>query len=151
MKEVILIISLLFLLLCIGHLEVLFNPFRITMAGWRNVLSALFFIVALMLSNWSAYDKGYRNGVKDGVKEYDKMTHRFLPEVIKDIQGEFDLNVWIEKEEIRDRLEMIYKRLNILYTVKLNTIEDYFWTDDTHTKKPYRYLLKKPKRDLGDF
>ena len=95
---------------------------------------------------------GYKKGTIDkAVKEYDKMIHRFLPEVIKDIQGEFDLNVWIEKEEIRDRLEMIYKRLNILYTVKLNTIEDYFWTDDTHTKKPYKYLLKKPKRDLGDF
>ena len=95
---------------------------------------------------------GYKKGTIDkAVKEYDKMIHRFLPEVIKDIQSEFDLNVWIEKEEIRDRLEMIYKRLNILYTVKLNTIEDYFWTDDTHTKKPYKYLLKKPKQDLGDF
>ncbi len=25
--------------------------------------------------------------------KYDKMIHRFLPEVIKDIQSEFDLNV----------------------------------------------------------
>lgn len=95
---------------------------------------------------------GYKKGTIDkAVKKYDEMIHRFLPEVIKDIQGEFDLNIWIEKEEIRDRLEMIYKRHNILYTVRLNTIEDYFWTKATHTKKPYKYLLKKPKRNLGDF
>lgn len=92
-----------------------------------------------------------KRAIDKAVKEYDKNIHRFLPEVIKDIQREFDLNVWIEKEEIRDRLEMIYKRHNILYTVKLKTIEDYFWTDDTHTKKPYKYLLKKPMQDLGDF
>lgn len=92
-----------------------------------------------------------KRAIDKAVKEYDKKIHRFLPEVIKDIQREFDLNVWIEKEEIRERLEMIYKRHNILYNVKLNTIEDYFWTDDTHTKKPYKYLLKKPKQDLGDF
>lgn len=94
----------------------------------------------------------YKKGAIDkAVKEYDKKIHRFLPKVIKDIQSEFNLNEWIEKEEIMDRLEMIYKRHNILYNVKLKTVEDYFWTDDTHTKKPYKYLLKMPKQDLGDF
>ncbi|MBP3517848.1 MAG: hypothetical protein J6K31_05510 [Parabacteroides sp.] len=92
-----------------------------------------------------------KSTIDKAVKEYDKMIHRFLPEIIKDIQSEFYLNIWIEKEEIRDHLEMIYKKHNILYSVKLNTIEDYFWTKDTHTKKPYKYLLKKPKQDLGDF
>ena len=95
---------------------------------------------------------GYKKGTIDkAVKEYDKMIHRFLPEVIKDIQSEFDLNVWIEKEEIRDRLEMIYKRHNILYTVKLNTIKDYFLVDETKDKKPYKYILKVLIKDFGIF
>ena len=95
---------------------------------------------------------GYKKGTIDkAVKEYDKMVHRFLPEVIQDIQSEFDLNVWIEKEEIRDRLEMIYKRHNILYTVKLNTIKDYFLVDETKDKKPYKYILKVLIKDFGIF
>lgn len=95
---------------------------------------------------------GYKKGTIDkAVKEYDKNIHRFLPEVIKDIQSEFDLNVWIEKEEIRDRLAMIYKRHNILYTVKLNTIKEYFLVDETKDKKPYKYILKVLIKDFGIF
>ena len=95
---------------------------------------------------------GYKKGTIDkAVKEYDKNIHRFLPEVIKDIQSEFDLNVWIEKEEIRDRLAMIYKRHNILYTVKLNTIKEYFLVDETKDKKPYKYILKVLIKGLRDF
>ena len=94
---------------------------------------------------------GYKKGTIDkAVKEYDETIHRFLPDVIKDIHKEFDLNIWIEKEETKERLEMIYKRHNILYNVKKNTIKDHYWTDETHFK-PYKYLLKKPKQDLGDF
>ena len=95
---------------------------------------------------------GYKKGTIDkAVKEYDKNIHRFLPEVIKDIQSEFDLNVWIEKEEIRDRLAMIYKRHNILYTVKLNTIKEYFLVDETKDKQPYKYILKVLIKDFGIF
>lgn len=94
---------------------------------------------------------GYKKGTIDkAVKEYDETIHRFLPDVIKDIHKEFDLNIWIEKEEIKERLEMVYKKHNILYNVKKNTIEDHYWTADNHSK-PYKYLLKKPKQDLGDF
>lgn len=92
----------------------------------------------------------YKKGAIDkAVKEYDKTTHRFLPEVLKDIQAEFELNVWIEKEEIRDRLEVIYKKHNIIYAVKKNTIEDYSLWKDSHSKKPAKYLLTKPIQELG--
>lgn len=95
MKEVILIISLLFLLLCIGHLEVLFNPFRITMAGWKNVLAVLFFIMALVLSIGSAYDEGYRRGVKDGVEEYTK--------ILRDKIKEYNENIETDNEVVNEK------------------------------------------------
>ena len=57
----------------------------------------------------------------------------------------------VEKEEIRDRLAMIYKRHNILYTVKLNTIKEYFLVDETKDKQPYKYILKVLIKDFGIF
>ena len=46
---------------------------------------------------------------------------------------------------------MIYKRHNILYTVKLNTIKEYFLVDETKDKKPYKYILKVLIKDFGIF
>ena len=48
------------------------------------------------------------------------------------------------------KIEEICKQHHILFNVKQNTINDYFWTSQNHTKKPYKYLLKKRKHKLGE-
>lgn len=90
-----------------------------------------------------------KTAIDKAVKEYDKTIHRFLPEVIKDIHAEFKLNVWIEKDEIKNRLQAIYKKHNIIYTIKSNTIENYYLCKDSHSKKPPKYFLTMPIQKLG--
>ncbi|WFE85952.1 hypothetical protein [Parabacteroides chongii] len=92
----------------------------------------------------------YKKGAIDkAVKKYDKEIHRFLPEVLNDIEAEFELNVPMEKTEIRERLEMLYKKHCIIYTVRLNTIEDYYLVRDSHSKKPAEYILTQFISKLG--
>ena len=104
-----------------------------------------------------AYQKIGKNGLEEAnytkrgidslVKKYDKEIHRFLPHVLKDIKAEFELNVPIEKEVIKPKIESIYHKYNIKYKVKLKTIEDYYIATQTNSSKPYKYTLKslKPK------
>ncbi len=82
------------------------------------------------------------------VQKYDKEVLRFLPKVLADIKAEFELNVPIEKEIIKARIEGIYGKHKIQYTVKLKTIEDYYFTKESHSSKPYKYTLTHKRADL---
>ena len=87
--------------------------------------------------------------IDKAVKEYDKTVHRFLPEVLQDIYAAFTLGEEVEPQVAQQKIEEIYKHHQILLNVKLNTLNDYFWTSQQHTKKPYKYLLMKRKYELG--
>ena len=88
--------------------------------------------------------------IDNAVKEYDKTVHRFLPEVLQDIYAAFTLGEEVEPQVAQQKIDEIYKHHQILLDVKQNTLNDYFWTSQQHTKKPYKYLLKKRKYELGE-
>ena len=93
----------------------------------------------------------YKKSLIDkAVKEYDETTHRFLPEVLQEVYAAFSLGEEVEPQMAKSKIEEICKQHHILFNVKQNTINDYFWTSQNHTKKPYKYLLKKRKHKLGE-
>lgn len=76
---------------------------------------------------------------------------RFSPDVLKDIKEEFEMNVYINKNEIRGRLEAIYNEHNIKYKVTQDTIKDYYDTDNSGSINGGSYKLKSSKFNLVDF
>ena len=91
------------------------------------------------------YQKGQ---IDKAVKQFDKEmaeSLRFFPEVKKAIQEEFEMNVHINKNEIRNRLQAIYNEKGIDFKVTQDTITDYYTTDNSGSIKGGSYKLKEFK------
>ena len=86
--------------------------------------------------------------IDKSVKQFDKEmaeSLRFFPEVKKAIQEEFEMNVYINKNEIRNRLQAIYNEKGINFKVTQDTITDYYTTDNSGSIKGGSYKLKEFK------
>ena len=62
------------------------------------------------------------------IKEYDKAQAqqlRFSPKILDEIKAEFQLGIYLPKEEIKQKLEIIYQESGIIFKVEQKTIEDY--------------------------
>ena len=91
------------------------------------------------------YQKGQ---IDKAVKQLNKEmveSLRFFPEVKEAIQEEFEMNVYINKNEIRNRLQAIYNEKGIDFKVTQDTITDYYTTDNSGSIKGGSYKLKEFK------
>lgn len=55
-------------LLFVGHFQITFKPFSISMPYWYRAVGVLLFSLAMVLYNYGEYYKGYKEGVKDGAE-----------------------------------------------------------------------------------
>lgn len=76
---------------------------------------------------------------------------RFSPEVKKSIYEEFKMNVYINKNEIKNTLQAIYDEYGIKFKVKQDTIKDYYDTDNSGSTNGGSYKLTAFKFSLVDF
>ena len=67
---------------------------------------------------------------------------RFSPEVKKTIKEEFELNVYINKNELMGRLIAIYNEYGIKYKVTQDTIRDYYKVSNSGSIKGGSYKLE---------
>ena len=72
---------------------------------------------------------------------------RFSPDVLKDIKEEFEMNIYINKNEIKGHLQAIYDEHGIRYKVTQDTIKDYYDTDNSGSKNGGSYKLTAFKFD----
>lgn len=73
------------------------------------------------------------------VSEYDKAQAerlRFSPKVLEEIKAEFPLGIYLPKEEIKQRLQLIYEENGIIFKVTQDTIKDYYDCDVSNSKEP---------------
>ncbi|MDL2208855.1 hypothetical protein LJB97_04450 [Parabacteroides sp. OttesenSCG-928-O15] len=84
-----------------------------------------------------------KKAIERAAKDYDKHIHRYLPEVIQDIETEFRSISKIEQEDMRERLQIIYDKHNIDLTVKYIFIKEYYPLAEKSHKKPYKWTLKQ--------
>ena len=74
----------------------------------------------------SAYKKSL---IDKKVNEYDKVRAqqlRFSFEVLDAIKAEFPLGIYLSKEEIKQRLQLIFQEYDIIFKVTQETIKDYY-------------------------
>ncbi len=80
--------------------------------------------------------------IKAAVKKYDREIHRYLPNVIQDIENEFASTPKIEQEDMRMRLQAIYDKYDIDVEAKYTHIKDYFPSAKASKHKaPYIWTL----------
>lgn len=88
----------------------------------------------------------YQKGLIDkAMKQYDKEQAeklRFSPEVLKDIKEEFERNVYIKKNDIKERLQQIYIEHSIDYKVTQDTIKDYYFLKESNSKETASFKLE---------
>lgn len=88
----------------------------------------------------------YQKGLIDkAVKQYDKEQAeklRFSPEALKDIKEEFERNVYIKKNDIKERLQQIYIEHSIDYKVRQDTIRDYYSLKESNSKETASFKLE---------
>lgn len=93
----------------------------------------------------------YQKGLIDkAIQQHDKEqaeTLRFSTDVLKDIKEEFEMNVYINKNEIKNRLQAIYDEHNIKCKVTQETITKYYDTDNSGSKNGGSYKLTAFKFD----
>lgn len=88
--------------------------------------------------------------IEKAIKLYDEEQaeiRRFSPEVKKTIREEFKMNVYINKNEIKSRLQAIYNEYGIEYRVTQDTIKDYYDTSNSGSIKGGSYKLEAFKWD----
>lgn len=92
--------------------------------------------------------------LEKAVKKYDKVEAdklRFMPNVLKAIYQEFQLEVYIPKIEIQKRLLSIYSECGISAKVTQTTILDYYEASDRRSTKQPTYKLRRFKFDGTNF
>lgn len=147
-------------------LDKIFNDFengRITFKekdDFINVLKgqsdALYTINAYMkIGKVGIENAQYQKGKIDkAINQYDKEQAeilRFSPEVKKAIYEEFEKNVYINKNELKNTLQAIYEEYGINLKVKQDTIKDYYDTDNSGSINGGSYKLTAFKFSLVDF
>ena len=78
------------------------------------------------------------------VNEYDKAQGnklRFSENVLNDIQREFELEIYIPKKEIQQRLQVILQENGVQYKVTQDTIRDYYECHESGSRKPASFKL----------
>lgn len=117
---------------------------------------ALYTINAYMKIGKAEIEKAqYQKGKIDkAINQYDKEQAeilRFSPKVKKAIYEEFDMNVYINKNEIKNTLQAIYDEHGIKFNVKQDTIKEYYKQDNSGSIKGGSYKLTAFKFKLVDF
>lgn len=94
----------------------------------------------------------YKKSLIDkAVQQHDKEQAeilRFSFEVLNDIQEEFEMDVYVNKNEIKDRLQAIYGEHGIKYKVTQDTIKDYYDVENSGSIKGGSYKLTAFKFNL---
>ena len=89
---------------------------------------------------------GYKKQfIEKKVKEYDKAQAkklRFSPKVLNEIKAEFPLGIYLPKEEIKQRLEVIYCENGINFKVTQETIKEYYDCNLSGSKEKPSFKLK---------
>lgn len=78
------------------------------------------------------------------IKQYDKEqaeTLRFSPEVLQDIREEFELDIYIPKNDIKTRLQHIFNEHSLEYKVTQDTIKDYYTFAESNSHKSPSFKL----------
>ncbi|WP_455623109.1 hypothetical protein [Parabacteroides sp.] len=88
----------------------------------------------------------YKKSLIDkAVKQYNKElaeTLRFSSKVLRDIKEEFELNVYIPKNDIKKRLQLIFNEHSIEYKVVQNTIKDYYHFAESNSQNTASFKLE---------
>ncbi|MCH5240798.1 MAG: hypothetical protein J1F67_00015 [Muribaculaceae bacterium] len=89
---------------------------------------------------------GYKKSlIEEAIKGYDKEEAeklRFSPQVIDEIQAEYEIGVYLSKKVIQERLKQIYAKYGIKYKVTQTTITDYYSKyKESNSKKDPSYKL----------
>lgn len=122
----------------------------------REQAEALYTIAAYMKIGKAGMENAkYQKGLIDkAILQYDKEQAeilRFSPDVLRDIKEEFEMNAYINKNEIKNRLQAIYDEHNIKCKVTQEMITKYYDTDNSGSINGGSYKLTAFKFDLVDF
>ena len=97
----------------------------------------------------------YKKGLIDRkVREFDKAQAnklRFSENVLKDIQREFPLGVYIPKKDIQQRLQMILQDNGVQYKATQDSIRDYYEVSESNSKELPSFRLNVFKFPMVDF
>ena len=97
----------------------------------------------------------YKRGLIDRkVREFDKAQAnklRFSENVLKDIQREFPLGVYIPKKDIQQRLQMILQDNGVQYKATQDSIRDYYEVNESNSKESPSFRLNVFKFPMVDF
>lgn len=88
------------------------------------------------------------------VREFDKAQAnklRFSENVLKDIQREFPLGVYISKKDIQQRLQRILQDNGVQYKVTQDSIRDYYDVTESNSKELPSFRLNVFKFPMVDF
>lgn len=66
MKTTIFVLVILAICAFIGELEISFNPFRIRLNAWEDLVGYILVFLGFLFMNFSAYGNGYKKGLKRG-------------------------------------------------------------------------------------
>ena len=97
----------------------------------------------------------YKRGLIDRkVREFDKaQAHklRFSENVLRDIQREFPIGVYIPKKEIQQRLQLILQDNGVQFKVSQDTIRDYYNVSESNSKESPSFRLNAFLFPMVDF
>lgn len=82
--------------------------------------------------------------IEKKVKEYDKAQAqklRFSPDVLNDIKAEFPVGIYMPKEEIKQRLQLIYHENGVNFKATQDTISDYYDCGVSNSKEKPSFKL----------
>ena len=88
------------------------------------------------------------------VREFDKAQAnklRFSENILKDIQREFPLGVYIPKKEIQQRLQVILQENGVQYKVTQDTIRDYYDVSESNSMELPSFRLNVFNLPMVDF
>ena len=88
------------------------------------------------------------------VREFDNAQAnklRFSENVLKDIQREFELGIYIPKKEIQQRLQIIFQENGVQYKVTQDSIRDYYDVSESNSMGQPSYRLNVFKFPMVDF
>lgn len=88
------------------------------------------------------------------VREFDKAQAnklRFSENVLKDIQREFPLGVYIPKKDIQQRLHMILQENGVMYKVTQDSIRDYYDVTESNSKELPSFKFNVFRFPMVDF
>ena len=88
------------------------------------------------------------------IREFDKAQAnklRFSESVMKDIQQEFEVGIYIPKKDIQQRLQGVLMGNGVLYKATQDSIRDYYDVTESNSKELPSFKLNAFKFPLVDF